>query len=79
MTRKRPRDTNQLAMSMIDLASWLKSQGGVVIHSASLVAGQAMNRYRETQVEFQFSIVAPQTAHSKLLISRASTICSLRS
>jgi len=30
-----------------------------------------MNRYRGTQAEFQFSIVAPHTAHSKLLISRA--------
>jgi hypothetical protein len=29
-----------------------------------------MNRYRGTQAEFQFSIVAPHTAHSKLLISR---------
>ena len=47
-------------------------------HSASL-AGQAMNRYRGTQAEFQFSIVAPHTAHSKLLISRASAMCSLRS
>ena len=47
-------------------------------HSASL-AGQAMNRYRGTHAEFQFSIVAPQTAHSKLLISRASAMCSLRS
>jgi len=36
-----------------------------------LLAGQAMNRYRGTQAEFQFSIVAPHTAHSKLLISRA--------
>jgi hypothetical protein len=50
----------------------------VVSHSASL-AGQAMNRYRGTQAEFQFSIVAPHTAHSKLLISRASAMCSLRS
>jgi hypothetical protein len=47
-------------------------------HSQSL-AGQAMNRYRGTQAEFQFSMVLPHTAHSKLLISRASTICSLRS
>jgi hypothetical protein len=51
---------------------------GVVSHLAS-VAGQAMNRYRGTQAEFQFSIVAPHTAHSKLLISRASAMCSLRS
>jgi hypothetical protein len=51
---------------------------GVASHSASL-AGQAMNRYRGTQAEFQFSIVAPHTAHSKLLISRASAMCSLRS
>jgi hypothetical protein len=50
---------------------------GVASHLAS-VAGQAMNRYRGTQAEFQFSIVAPHTAHSKLLISRASTMCSLR-
>jgi hypothetical protein len=42
-------------------------------------AGQAMNRYRGTQAEFQFSIVAPHTAHSKLLISRASAMRSLRS
>jgi len=47
-------------------------------HLASL-AGQAMNRYRGTQAEFQFSIVSPHTAHSKLLISRASAMCSLRS
>jgi hypothetical protein len=47
-------------------------------HSDS-VAGQAMNRYRGTQAEFQFSMVLPQTAHSKLLISRASAMCSLRS
>ena len=47
-------------------------------HSASL-AGQAMNRYRGAQAEFQFSIVAPHTAHSKLLISRSATMCSLRS
>ena len=51
---------------------------GVRYHSASL-AGQAMNRYRGTQAEFQFSIVSPHTAHSKLLISRASAMCSLRS
>jgi hypothetical protein len=51
---------------------------GMGCHSASL-AGQAMNRYRGTQAEFQFSIVAPHTAHSKLLISRASAMCSLRS
>ena len=38
-----------------------------------------MNRYRGTQAEFQFSMVSPHTAHSKLLISRSSTICSLRS
>jgi hypothetical protein len=37
----------------------------VVSHSASL-AGQAMNRYRGTQAEFQFSIVSPHTAHSNL-------------
>jgi hypothetical protein len=43
------------------------------------VAGQAMNRYRGTQAEFQFSMVLPHTAHSKLLISRDSTMCSLRS
>ena len=42
-------------------------------------AGQAMNRYRGTQAEFQFSMVLPHTAHSKLLISRASSMCSLRS
>jgi hypothetical protein len=47
-------------------------------HSAS-VAGQAMNRSRGIQAEFQFSIVAPHTAHSKLLISRSATMCSLRS
>jgi hypothetical protein len=51
---------------MIDLASWLVSRLGVVGHSALLAAGQAMNRYRGTQLEFQFSIVAPQTTHSKL-------------
>ena len=51
---------------------------GVVNHCSSL-AGQAMNRYRGTQAEFQFSMVLPHTAHSKLLISRPSTICSLRS
>jgi hypothetical protein len=51
---------------------------GVSYHSAS-VAGQAMKRYRGTQAEFQFSIVSPHTAHSKLLISRASAMCSLRS
>ena len=51
---------------------------GTGCHSASL-AGQAMNRYRGTQAEFQFSIVAPHTAHSKLLISRASAMCSLQS
>jgi hypothetical protein len=38
-------------------------------------AGQAMNRYRGTQAEFQFSIVAPHTAHSKLLISRSAIMC----
>ena len=43
-------------------------------HSASL-AGQAMNRYRGTQAEFRFSIVAPHTAHSKLLISRSALPC----
>jgi hypothetical protein len=51
---------------------------GELCHSDS-VAGQAMNRYRGTQAEFQFSMVLPHTAHSKLLISRASIICSLRS
>jgi hypothetical protein len=39
-----------------------------------ILAGQAMNRYRGTQAEFQFSIVAPHTAHSKLLTSRYSAI-----
>jgi hypothetical protein len=43
------------------------------------ISGPAMNRYRGTQAEFQFSRVSPHTAHSKLLISRDSTICSLRS
>jgi hypothetical protein len=52
---------------------------GVVSVNSDFLAGQAMNRYRGTQAEFQFSMVAPHTAHSKLLISRASTICSLRS
>src|SRR5712672_1022806 len=67
-------------ISMIDLASWLgvTRAFGMGCHSASL-AGQAMNRYRGTEAEFQFSIVAPHTAHSKLLISRASAMCSLRS
>lgn len=51
---------------------------GVGCQSDSL-AGQAMNRNRGTQAVFQFSMVLPHTAHSKLLISRASTICSLRS
>jgi hypothetical protein len=50
----------------------------VVNHSASL-AGLAMNRYLGTQAEFQFSMVLPHTAHSKLLISRSATMCSLRS
>ena len=59
-----------------DLVGSLGRLGGS--HSASL-AGQAMNRYRGTQAEFQFSIVSPHTAHSKLLISRASAMCSLRS
>ena len=35
-----------------------------------------MNRYRGTQAEFQFSMVLPHTAHSKLLISRATIITS---
>ena len=42
----------------------LRAGFGMSCHSASL-AGQAMNRYRGTQEEFQFSIVAPHTAHSK--------------
>jgi hypothetical protein len=46
---------------------------------SDFLAGQAMNRYRGTQVEFQFSMVLPHTAHSKPLISRASSMCSLRS
>jgi hypothetical protein len=51
---------------------------GVVVIRIS-EAGQAMNRYRGTQAEFQFSMVLPHTSHSKLLISRASAMCSLRS
>jgi hypothetical protein len=47
--------------------------------SSGILAGQAKNRYRGTQAELQFSIVAPHTAHSKLLISRDSAMCSLRS
>ena len=46
---------------------------------AEFSVGPAINRYRGTQAEFQFSIVSPQTEHSKLAISRSSTICSLRS
>src|SRR5216684_257330 len=52
---------------------------GQLVGPSASVAGQAMNRYRGTQAEFQFSMVSPHTAHSKLLISRASAMCSLRS
>jgi hypothetical protein len=57
-------------------------QAGEYVWSSQLcgvLAGLAMNRYRGTQAEFQFSMVSPHTAHSKLLISRASAMCSLRS
>jgi|HubBroStandDraft_6_1064221.scaffolds.fasta_scaffold498919_2 hypothetical protein len=38
-----------------------------------------MKSARGTQDEFQFSMVLPHTTHLKLLISRASAMCSLRS
>jgi hypothetical protein len=79
--RFKPRRTQTHLTSKIwDVVIESKAAGrfGMACHSASL-AGQAMNRYRGTQAEFQFSIVAPHTAHSKLLISRASAMCSLRS
>jgi hypothetical protein len=60
-------------------ASWLESLGRLGGCHSDSVAGQAMNRYRGTQAEFQFSMVLPHTTHSKLLISRASAMCSLRS
>jgi hypothetical protein len=63
---------------LIDQPFFALGRLGVFCHS-DFVAGQAMNRYRGTQAEFQFSTVLPHTAHSKLLISRASAICSLRS
>jgi hypothetical protein len=61
------------------VANWLESLARLGGSHSDSVAGQAMNRYRGTQAEFQFSMVLPHTTHSKLLISRASAMCSLRS
>jgi hypothetical protein len=58
-------------------ASWLESLGAFGL-AVGFPSWTGDDRYRGTQAE-QFSMVLPHTTHSKLLISRASAMCSLRS
>jgi hypothetical protein len=46
--------------------------------SGADLTGSAINRYRGTQAVCQLSIVAPQATHSKLAISRAFAMYSVR-